>query len=166
MRVAQRAGPWVLAFAWSDVSTPIQSIIVRRSLSPSSLTRTAVGLLCSRLSPQRGAIRAYHVPLARQDRFRFSLSADSVYLPMAGDTSAPAPAALPFWLRPVSLFGLFIITTFIESSRLLTMPSTLVPCCREAGSDLLASQFGGPSDDGGIRCRRALYSALPCCITS
>ena len=33
-------------------------------------------------------------------------------MPMKGDTIAPVPAALPFWLGPDSIFGPFYITTF------------------------------------------------------
>jgi hypothetical protein len=33
------------------------------------------------------------------------------------------PAPVPFWLKPVSIFGLVLITTFIESSPLFTIPS-------------------------------------------
>lgn len=43
---------------------------------------------------------------------------------MAGDGTTPAPTALPYWLRPSTL-GRFYITTFIESSHTLAMPSTL-----------------------------------------
>jgi hypothetical protein len=35
----------------------------------------------------------------------------------------PLPATVPFWLKPVSIFGLVLITTLIESSRLFTLPS-------------------------------------------
>ena len=33
------------------------------------------------------------------------------------------PAPVPFWLKPVSIFGLVLITTFIESSHVFTIPS-------------------------------------------
>ena len=33
------------------------------------------------------------------------------------------PATVPFWLKPLSIFGLSLITTFIESSHLFTIPS-------------------------------------------
>ena len=35
----------------------------------------------------------------------------------------PLPAPVPFWLKPVSIFGLVLITTFIESSHVFTIPS-------------------------------------------
>jgi hypothetical protein len=42
---------------------------------------------------------------------------------MTGYYRDPVPAPVPFWLKPVSIFGLLLITTFIESSRLFTIPS-------------------------------------------
>jgi hypothetical protein len=33
------------------------------------------------------------------------------------------PAPVPFWRKPVSTFGLVLITTFSESSHLFTLPS-------------------------------------------
>jgi hypothetical protein len=47
---------------------------------------------------------------------------------MAEDWAASAPAALPFWLRPESILGRLSLTTFIESSHLLAIPSTLALC--------------------------------------
>jgi hypothetical protein len=35
----------------------------------------------------------------------------------------PVPAPVPFWRKPVSIFGLVLITTFIKSSHLFTIPS-------------------------------------------
>ena len=34
------------------------------------------------------------------------------------------PTTVPFWLKPVSIFGLFLMTAFIESSHVFTIPST------------------------------------------
>lgn len=53
-----------LAFAPGNVKTRIRSITERHSLFPTSYTRTAMGRLCSLLSP-KGAIRGFHVPLAK-----------------------------------------------------------------------------------------------------
>jgi hypothetical protein len=33
----------------------------------------------------------------------------------------------PYWLKPVSIFGLFLITVFIGSSHMLTIPLSLAP---------------------------------------
>lgn len=38
-----------------------------------------------------------------------------------------SPRYIPFWVRPVSAFGLLTITTFISSSDSLTLPSSLAP---------------------------------------
>ena len=32
------------------------------------------------------------------------------------------PTTMPFWPKPISIFGLFIFTTFIESSHVFTIP--------------------------------------------
>jgi hypothetical protein len=42
---------------------------------------------------------------------------------MTGDGRTPVPATVPFWLKPVSIFGLSLLTTFIESSHVFTIPS-------------------------------------------
>ena len=33
-------------------------------------------------------------------------------IPMTGEARPPVPATLPFWPRPVSIFGLLVVTTF------------------------------------------------------
>ena len=42
---------------------------------------------------------------------------------MTGYYRDPVPATGPFWLKPLSILGLVLITTFIESSRVFTIPS-------------------------------------------
>jgi hypothetical protein len=42
---------------------------------------------------------------------------------MTGYYRDPVPATVPFWLKPVSILGLLLITTFIERSRVFTLPS-------------------------------------------
>jgi len=42
---------------------------------------------------------------------------------MTGYYRDPVPAPVPFWLKPLSILGLLLITTFIESSRVFTIPS-------------------------------------------
>src|SRR5271157_2347970 len=39
-----------------------------------------------------------------------------------GELGAPAPDHVPFWFKPDSIFGLFLITTFISTSPGLTQP--------------------------------------------
>jgi hypothetical protein len=57
--------------------------------------------------------------------FRFCVFAGSVLLPMTEEEEASVPRYIAFWLKPKSIFGLLVLTTFIHSSHLLTMPSTL-----------------------------------------
>jgi hypothetical protein len=42
---------------------------------------------------------------------------------MTGYYRDPVPAPVPFWPKPNSIFGLLLITTFIESSHVFTIPS-------------------------------------------
>ena len=42
---------------------------------------------------------------------------------MTGYYRDPVPATVPFWLKPIRILGLLLITTFIESSHVFTIPS-------------------------------------------
>jgi hypothetical protein len=42
---------------------------------------------------------------------------------MTGEHGTPVPTTVPFWPKPLSIFGLFLLTTFIESSHMFTIPS-------------------------------------------
>src|SRR6266446_8104058 len=44
---------------------------------------------------------------------------------MTGDRGNPVPTTVPSWLKPVSSFGLLLLTTFIESLHIFTIPSIL-----------------------------------------
>lgn len=46
-----------------------------------------------------------------------------------------------FWLKLVNLFSLLTLTTFIESSHVLTIPSTLAPLRFEVSRYTSASRF-------------------------
>src|SRR5215469_18587113 len=46
----------------------------------------------------------------------------------------PGAWPLTFWFKPVSAFGLLVLTTLIGSSPELALPSTLAPDRRDAGS--------------------------------
>ena len=99
------------AFAWSDVvegSTPIRSITERRSLSPSSSTRTAIdspcglsshreqyGLTVFRLSARVGEVLSIRRRSFVHDR----------------EVLSPCTDRAPFWFKPVSIFGLLRVTT-------------------------------------------------------
>ena len=52
-----------------NVQTRICAITAQHSLVPTCYSRTAIGRLCSLLSP-KGAIRVFHVPLAKVRRVR------------------------------------------------------------------------------------------------
>src|SRR5262249_36209005 len=114
-------------------STPIRSITERRSLPPSSFTRRPIGdrLAASLPQGEDDGLITFHggitdgvgsasSPVARQRR--------------QGKGDTPAPGHVPFWFKPVSIFGLLVLTTFIGSSLELALPSTLVPDRRDAGS--------------------------------
>ena len=58
--------------------------------------------------------------------FRSSLSAGG-FIAHGKVLQRPYTHHIAFWLKPISIFGLFLLTTFIESSHLLTMRSTLAP---------------------------------------
>ena len=45
------------------------------------------------------------------------------WVSITGYSRDPVPAPVPFWRKPVSIFGLVLITTFIKSSRVFTIPS-------------------------------------------
>ena len=42
---------------------------------------------------------------------------------MTGKKGIPVPTTVTFWRQPLSIFGLFLLTTFIESSHVFTVPS-------------------------------------------
>ena len=56
---------------------------------------------------------------------------------MTGYYRDPVPATVPFWLKPLSILGLLLITTFIESSRVFTIPS-IQPLLRLMLADTLS----------------------------
>ena len=70
----------------------------------------------------------------------------SVYSPgeswiTLGDTRTPKPYPLPFWSRPISIFGLSTLTAFINSSHVLRIPSFLAPNRLDAARVELASRL-------------------------
>ena len=119
----------------SEDSIPIRPITGRHSLSPSSSTRRPIGDRLAADLPGReddglttsrgripGGLGSACSPVARQRR--------------QGKGDAPAPGHVPFWFKPVSIFGLLVLTTFIGSSPELAMPSTLVPDRLGASPDI------------------------------
>jgi len=46
---------------------------------------------------------------------------------MTGEKQDPVPATVPFWPKPVSIFGLPEVTTFSKRSPVFTIPSIQPP---------------------------------------
>ena len=102
----------VRAFGRTPLRGPIRPITGRPSLFPTSSTRCAVPFPCGQDTTRMGgAQRAYPVD-CRGDALRsgWDLSPGGAF----GCRCWPLPPAvrptLPFWLRPVSLFGRFRLT--------------------------------------------------------
>jgi hypothetical protein len=99
------------AFAWSNLaigSTPIRPITGRRSLPPSSFTRSPIDSPCGS-SSLAGGLRAYHVASREHAWVRSRLDAGgSSSAP--GKIGVPEPGHIPFWSKPIGTLGLFVIT--------------------------------------------------------
>jgi len=82
------------AFAWSNVSTPIRTITARRSLFPSSHTRTINSVPYGPPASQTAlaTIRAYHVPGMSHDWLRFCLFPGGL-MTTQSDLSTDCPTA-------------------------------------------------------------------------
>jgi hypothetical protein len=66
----------------------------------------------------------------------------------AGEGGHPCTWPLTFWFKPVSAFGLLVLTTLISSSPELAMPSTLVPDRISARSRRAPSREVRPPSSG------------------
>ena len=126
MRRHQReVGPLSRGVISPEGSTPIRPATGRPSLPPSSSTRRPLGPPYGGPTP-KGGRRAYHVPRTYQGWFRLCLFAGGSTA-AAGEGEHPCTGPLTFWFKPLSAFGLLVLTTFISSSPGLAMPSTLAP---------------------------------------
>lgn len=76
--------------------------------------------------PAWAAIRVFRVPRRSHEWFRFRLFTGSI-LSVLPQYLRSRPATFPFWVRPVSVFGLLVMTMFIGDSDSLTLPSSLAP---------------------------------------
>lgn len=57
---------------------------------------------------------------------------------------ASGPGDDPLWVRPRSIFGLFILTTGLKSAQLCTIPSTLAPPRLMLAGTSFPHGFGAP----------------------
>jgi len=65
---------------------------------------------------------------------------------MTGYYQDPVPTPVPFWLKPGSIFGLVLITTFIKSSHVFTIPC-IQPRLRLMLADTPFSHSAGASQE-------------------
>ena len=98
-----------LAFARGDVATPIRPVTGRPSLAPPSSTRRPVGSPCG-WPTLAGGRRASHVASQESSWVRPRLYAGGT-ISAPGELGAPGPGHMPFWPKPISIFGLSYITT-------------------------------------------------------
>ena len=81
---------------------------------------------------------------------------------MTGYYQDPVPAPVPPWRKPSSIFGLSLITTFIESSHVFTILS-IQPRLRLMLADTPSPHGSGASQMtvGTVFCRRCTGRYLP-----
>src|SRR5271166_4553200 len=130
------------AFAWSDLTRGLNPY------PPCYRAAFASSLLLNPPSPRPPLRRAYHVPRTYQGWFRLCLFAGGSTA-AAGEGEHPCTGPLTFWFKPLSAFGLLVLTTFISSSPGLAMPSTLAPD-RLGASSRRALSRGGRKRDGSV----------------
>jgi len=105
--------------------TLIQPITAWHSLAPQSFTRTSNNISL-RFACYEGEDTGYHVPHMRHAWGKFCPSSDDHAcrcIPIGKRDNQ----SCAFWLKPVSAFGLFLITTFSSSFLTLTIPRSLAP---------------------------------------
>ncbi len=113
------------AFAWGEVGFPAPSLSVplQNSLCFFRLPLPApLSVSLASYFPRLGEIRVYHVPFTYPDGLGFAYSPR-----MREDTGNLSTDPFTFWFKPVSIFGLSELTTFISDSPLLAIPSNLSP---------------------------------------
>jgi hypothetical protein len=141
-------------------SPSIRPITGRPSLAPSSFPRCPIGLPCGSLSRSQGGQRGYFVHLV--DRRGLGRASRPVALhPRQRSVEASVPGHIPFWFRPVSIFGLSNITAFNSTSPGLTLPRTACPQPPDdAGSRRVGSRFHDRSCDRGYVVPQASYQPV------
>src|SRR5436309_15138474 len=101
---------------------PILPITGWLLLVPSSSVRNLIGSPCEPLSLLQEDYGFIMFCLRTMRRVRSCLFAGGCSSAMGGRGSLLS-YPLASWLKPLSTFGLLVLTTFIDSSRLLTVPS-------------------------------------------
>jgi len=131
----------------SEDSTPIRPTTERRSLPPSSSTRRPIGNRLAAGLPrgEDDGLTTFHGWITDGLGSACSPVARTA---TAGEGESPAPGHVPFWFKPISVFGLLVLTTFISSSPGLAMPSTLVPDRFNASSRRVPSRETRPPGSG------------------
>ncbi len=110
-----------LPFGPGDVETRIRSITERPSLFPTSHSRTPIGSPCGSLARRaRYGVSKFHSPEC--------VGAGACYRPGGSRSTMPHsarvhPASGAFWFKPVSLFGLLLVTAFIADSDAFAIPT-------------------------------------------
>jgi hypothetical protein len=142
-------------------STPLPPIPGWRSLLPSSLSRTPLGVPCGSLS-LAGDVRGSPVPSQAPGHGCGARYPPVACMPMPRTGGVLVPATLPFWLTPSSTCGLLSVTMVLTRSPGFALPSLLAPLRR--GAD----RYTGPSrgrcqsrDCGCIVRRRCTGRYLP-----
>jgi hypothetical protein len=109
------------ACASGDVATRIRSITERRSLFPTPLPALPlVGLAASLPFLEQYGLTTFR----KVDKDGLGALCSPVALDVHDRVlSRPCTRYSAFWLKPLSIFGLSLITTFIESSHVFTIPS-------------------------------------------
>ena len=77
----------------------------------------------------------------------------------AGDGRGPCTWPRTFWFKPISIFGLLVLTTFIGSSPELALPSTLAPDHLGVSSRRIPSREVRPPRRGGVTLSQELRTA-------
>src|SRR5262249_39112230 len=126
----------------------IRPITGRHSLSPSSSTRHPIGAALRRAYPEgrmTGLPRSTDVSrMVKALPVRRWLNSDG------RRRGTPCTWPLTFWFKPLSAFGLSVLTTFIGSSLELAMPSTLAPDRPGARSRRVLSRETRPPGSGEV----------------
>ena len=131
------------ACASGDVATRIRSITERRSLFPTPLPALPLVGLTASLPPMEGQ---YGLTTFRKvdPKGLGALSPPGALGVHDRVLSRPCTRYSAFWPKPLSIFGLSLITTFIESSHLFTIPS-IQPLLRLMLADTPSPRGSGAS---------------------